>query len=412
MRHIAPGSLRGRLCVPPSKSHLQRALLAASLCPGETILRGPGRSEDGQACLRLIRTLGAEVQEEAGAWRIRGGGALRGRDLDCGESAFCLRAGAALAALQSTPLVLHGRGTLATRPVDMLVGPFRSLGAQIACAGGMPPLVLRGPLRGGFARVDGRGTSQALSGLLLALPRAPRDSELVVTGLRSGPYVEMTLALLTAFGVRAEANLALDHFVIPGGQDFRAVDLQVEGDWSSAAFLLVAGALAGELELEGLDPRSPQADRAVLSALEAAGVRPAWIDGRLRVACADLRAFTFDATDCPDLIPPLAALAVHAPGTSRLLGAGRLRHKESDRAQALVVELGRLGARLTCEGDELHVEGESLTGGIAGAQGDHRIAMACAVAALRSERGVDLDGEACVAKSYPDFFADLEGLRT
>jgi 3-phosphoshikimate 1-carboxyvinyltransferase len=191
----------------------------------------------------------------------------------------------------------------------------------------------------------------------------------------------------------------------------------VEGDWSGAAFLLVAGAVAGQVGVDGLEPASSQADRAVLEALAAAGARPRWEGGTLWVERADLHGFDFDATDCPDLFPPLATLACHARGTSRLRGAGRLKAKESDRATALVTELSAMGARLRVEGDLMVVEGGgtlpggALAGGTVDPHNDHRIAMACAVAGLMSRDGATMEGEACVDKSYPGFFRALASLR-
>jgi 3-phosphoshikimate 1-carboxyvinyltransferase len=186
--------------------------------------------------------------------------------------------------------------------------------------------------------------------------------------------------------------------------------LQITGDWSGAAFLLVAGALAGSVDVSGLDLLSAQADRAVLGALRAAGARVEEGTDRIRVEAGPLRAFELDAADCPDLFPPLVALACSCEGTTRLRGAGRLLHKESDRAAALVEEFGKLGAYLVTDGDTLRVAGGPLRGGAVGSHGDHRMAMALAVAALRTREGVDLDGEGCVAKSYPDFFERLDAL--
>ena len=359
----------------------------------------------------MIRDLGAQVWEEGASLVILGGGRPRSGHLDCGESGFCLRAAAAVAALEDRPMTLAGRGSLLTRPMDMLLEPLRQLGVACATQGGLPPLELTGPLQGGRATVDGRASSQFLSGLLLALPRAPLDSVLEVEGLRSAPYIRMTLDVLEAFGVRVEASAALDRFAIPGRQVYRPVDLGVEGDWSGAAFLLVAGAVAGEVAVAGLNPASAQADRAVLEALAAAGATPHWEGGALRVGRSRLQGFQFDATDCPDLFPPLAVLACHAEGVTRLKGAGRLKVKESDRATALVAELSALGATLRVEDDWMVIQGGPLRGGAVDAHNDHRIAMACAVAALGSREGADLTGEGSVDKSYPEFFEDLNALR-
>jgi len=411
MIHVAPGAVSGRLRAPASKSHLQRLILAASLADGESRIHDPGGSADGAACLDVIGAMGAQVALEGNLLRIHGGGAVRSRILHCGESGFCLRASAALAALGEVGFTLVGDGSLATRPMAMVLDPLRQLGARCEARDGRAPLTVQGPLAGGRALVDGSASSPALSGLLLALPRAGGDSELEIHGLRSGPYVQMTLDVLAGFGVVAEHEPDFSRFRIRGGQTYRPVDLAVEGDWSGAAFLLVAGAVAGEVTVDGLDPASAQADRAILDALAACGARVEWLGPALRVATDELRAFEFDATDCPDLFPPLAALACHARGTSRIAGVARLGHKESDRGAALVAELSALGARLRVHGDGLEVTGAPLAGGTVDPHNDHRMAMACAVAGLRSRYGVKMAGEACVAKSYPEFFQALESIR-
>jgi 3-phosphoshikimate 1-carboxyvinyltransferase len=411
MIHIEPGPVRGRLRAPASKSHLQRLILAASLADGESRILDPGHSADGQACLGVIRAMGARVVQEANLLRIAGGGAVRSRILHCGESGFCLRASAAVAALGELSFTLMGEGSLATRPMAMVLDPLAQLGALCETRGGFAPITVRGPLRGGLARVDGSASSQFLSGLLLALPRAGADSELEVAGLRSRPYVAMTLEVLAAFGAQVQVDPDYRRFRIRGGQSYRPVALAVEGDWSGAAFLLVAGALAGEVLVDGLEPASSQADRAILEALAAAGAQVEWQGPSLRVARGELNAFDFDATDCPDLFPPLAALACHARGTSRISGAARLGHKESDRGAALVSELSALGARLQVRDGVMEITGGPLAGGTVDPHNDHRMAMACAVAGLDSRYGVKMEGEACVAKSYPEFFQALESIR-
>jgi 3-phosphoshikimate 1-carboxyvinyltransferase len=295
--------------------------------------------------------------------------------------------------------------------MDMVLEPLRQLGARCETRGCYSPSTVCRPLKGGRARVDASSSSQFLSGLLLALPAAEGDSELEVPALRSAPYVRMTLEVLEAFGLRTEVDPELTRLRIPGGQTYRAADLAVEGDWSGAAFLLVAGAVAGEVTVAGLNPHSAQADRAVLAALEAAGAGLAWEGGRLRASRGELRAFDFDATDCPDLFPPLAALACHARGTTRIAGCERLSHKESDRGAALVSELSAMGAQLRVRGGIMEITGGPLAGGTVDPHNDHRMAMACAVAALDSRLGATMEGEACVAKSYPEFFRVLDSLR-
>jgi 3-phosphoshikimate 1-carboxyvinyltransferase len=411
MRFVTPSAVSGRLRAPASKSHTLRAVLAAALAEGESSLLLPSRCDDALAGLRVARALGADLEVGEESVRIFGGRPPRDLLWDCGESGLLLRASCALAALHDREVVVTGSGSLLKRPVDMVVGPLVALGASCAAPGRRPPVRVKGPLKGGEARVEGAESSQALTGLLLALPLCPGDSVLRVANLRSKPYVAMTLQALEAFGGRVARAEDFSRFEIRGGQRYRPAEVGIEGDWSGAAFLLVAGAVAGEVTLEGLDPLSAQADRAIVQALEAAGARVAWDAGALSVCSAPLRAFETDATDCPDLFPPLAVLACACEGRTVIRGARRLRHKESDRAEALRAELGKLGADIEVRGDLMFVEGRRLRGGEVDPRGDHRIAIAAAVAALTSVNGVQIVNESCVAKSYPHFFEDLESVR-
>jgi 3-phosphoshikimate 1-carboxyvinyltransferase len=262
--------------------------------------------------------------------------------------------------------------------------------------------------------VDGSASSQLLTGLLIALPLAGQDSLLEVEALASRGYVDLTLATMRAFGVEAERDEDFCRFVIPGGQAYRATEFQVEGDWSGAAFLLVAGAIAargGALVVEGLDAMSLQPDRAILAALRAAGARVEVTESGIAVGGGSLEGFRFDATDCPDLFPPLVALATACSGETSLRGARRLRGKESDRAAALREEFGALGARVEVEGDDMVVQGSGrLAGGRVDSRGDHRIAMAAAIAALSAEGPIEIVGGECVSKSWPSFFEDLAAI--
>lgn len=288
----------------------------------------------------------------------------------------------------------------------MIEGPLRDLGARCETRNGFAPVLVQGPLRGGRTVVDGALSSQFLTGLLLALPRAPGDSELVVSDLKSRAYGEITLDFLRRAGVEVEGE-APGIVRIKGGQTYKAGTYAVEGDWSGAAFLLAAGALAGEVEVLGLDPASLQADRAVLQALERCGAEVSVTGPAVVARKRDLRAFEMDLAGSPDLFPPLAALACFCRGTTRLTGAGRLRHKESDRAAVLQGELGRLGAEILLDGNTMLIRGGCLEGGVVDPHGDHRMAMALAVAALRAEKEVVIEDAQCVDKSYPRFFEDL-----
>lgn len=413
MIRVAPGRVDGSIEAPPSKSMMQRAVAAACLSRGATEILSPSFCDDGLAALRAARGLGAVVREEKDRVIIQGGGTPSSGRLDLGESGLSMRMFAPVAALFDADLELAASGSLRERPVEMIEAPLRALGARCSTTGGKPPVKVRGPIQGGELEVDGSVSSQFLTGLLIALPLCPKPSRLTVSALKSKPYVRMTLALVQDFGGRVRSDEALEHFEIDGGQRYGRPSYRVEGDWSGAAFPLVAGALAGRATVRNLDARSLQADRAILDALRAAGAKVTVEGTAVSVESAPLRSFIFDASDCPDLFPPLVALACACPGTTRLKGADRLKHKESDRAAALCEELAKIGAEVEPWGDSLLVRGgERMPGGRASSRGDHRMAMALAVAALWTDGGVEIDGEGAVAKSYPDFFERFESLRS
>jgi 3-phosphoshikimate 1-carboxyvinyltransferase len=413
--------LGGAIRAPASKSSMQRAIACASLAEGESLLSNPSRSADCLAALRVAAGLGAAVEWRAGRVAIRGAALIAEarapaspRILSCGESGLCIRMFSPVAALFPGETILEAEGSLTKRPLSMLEGALEELGASCRTTLGFPPVSVRGPLKGGQARVDGRESSQFLTGLLIALAAAGGDSRLEVQGLVSGGYVDLTIDTMRAFGAEAR-RLAGGVFEIGGGQRFRPAEFEVEGDWSGAAFLVVAGALAavgGPLRIDGLKLDSSQPDRAVLGAAEAAGASLSRGSDWVEVRRSRLEAFSFDAADCPDLFPPLVALAAACEGVSELRGASRLRHKESDRASVLAEEFGRLGARVVVEGDLMRVSGQGrLKGCGIDSHADHRIAMAAAVAALVAEGPVVIEGAECVAKSWPSFFEDLGSLR-
>jgi len=413
MKYVASRTIDGRVAAPPSKSMTVRALAAGLLAGEGTRIVGPSVCEDARAALEVVRALGARVEPTAEGLEFCAPGGRPARTLDCGESGLTLRLFAAVAGLFERESTLLARGSLCARPVDMVVGPLRQLGVACRDTAGRAPLTVAGPYTGCRAELDAGESSQFLTGLLMALPLRPRtdEVELEVRNLSSKPYVRMTLELLAGFGIELACDEKLSWFRLHGGQRLRpGVRWLVEGDWSGAAGLLVAGALAGRASVSGLAAASAQADRAVLDALALAGARVRQEADVICVQHGSPRAFSFDARACPDLLPPLAALACGCPGTSRLLGASRLRHKESDRAAALVSELGRMGASIRLEGDALLVTGGALREAEVYSHGDHRIAMACALAAVGTGAAVRIRQPGCVAKSYPGFFDDLARL--
>lgn len=406
-RTVHPSRIDGTVRAPASKSVMIRVTAAALLAGNdETVIMNPSMSEDALSGLRVAAALGAEVEDTDGAVTIRGGLSPRAAVLDCGESGLCIRMFAAIAALCDQELTLTGRNPLLLRPTTSCEGTLGALGAKCTTTGGFPPVVVRGPLRGGEALVDGAMSSQFLSGLLLALPLVDADSTLNVQHLASRPYVDLTLRLLTSFGIQVERE-GYERFVIPGGQTYRIGTHEVEGDWSAAAFLLVLGAVGGRLRVTGLDPHSAQADRRVLNVLERAGANVIHYDDGAEVSRGELTAFEFDLIDAPDLLPPLAALAAHCEGTSVLRHTDRTIHKESNRVEAVASEFSGLGIRVAAKKDTLEITGGPVSGGRGDAHGDHRVAMALAAAACTATGPIEIEGAEHVAKSYPRFFDDL-----
>jgi 3-phosphoshikimate 1-carboxyvinyltransferase len=389
-------------------------MAAALLARGASRIRNVSSCDDGLAAMDIVADLGAALIREEKDMLVRSPGirAINGHEakIDCRESGLSMRMFAPIAALLPEETTLVASGSLLTRPMDM-IGALEQLGVSCRVDHGHAPVAVRGPMKGGRISIDALLSSQFLTGLLMALPVCQRSSTVLVSGLKSAPYVRMTIELLRHFGVIVDHDNALTEFVIEGDQSYRPGVYTVEGDWSGAAFLLVAGATAGKVTVTGLNLLSFQADRAILGALVAAGARLTIGEDRVSVERQDLKPFTFDATDSPDLIPPLATLASHCPGTSVIYGAERLVHKESDRARALCLEFGRLGVLVETSGNRMEVHGGAVQAGAVDAHNDHRIAMACATAALRARGEVLIAGSECVAKSYPGFFSDLERLR-
>ncbi len=394
---ITPGPLRGTITPPPSKSQAHRLIIAAALAAGESRLANVALSQDIAATLHCMRALGAWASEDGS--RIRGiGGAGRpsGRlpRLDCGESGSTLRFLIPVALAVAGGGVFSGRGRLMERPQ----GPYEALFAQrdISFRREKGALRVEGTLCSGTFTLPGNVSSQFITGLLYALPLLEGDSEIVLTTpLESEGYVNMTLDALARFGVRADRTEWGWH--IPGGQTYRPQNAAVESDYSQAAFYFAARLLGSPVEIQGLNPDSAQGDAAILE------------DYRLLSGSGTV---TLDVSQCPDLVPPLAVMAALRAGeTTRIVGAARLRMKESDRLETITAQLNALGADIDQGPDSLTIRGVSaLTGGTVSGCNDHRIAMMLAIAATRAEGPVTVTGAECVAKSYPDFWEDYAAL--
>ena len=409
---LPPGRVGGVLTPPCSKSYAQRVLAASLLAEGTSTLRNIDYCDDTRSALGCIRTLGAEVTDDGPALRIRGGLAPRGGELHVGESGLSARLFAPIASLCRQPITITGAGSLPHRPMMPMIEALRALGVSVRDGGGYLPIEVCGPLCGGVATVDASISSQFVTGLLLALPLAGEDTTLHVTAPVSLPYMDMTIETAARFGVNIFHN-NYKEFFIEGRQQYTPADLTIESDWSSAAAILVAGAIGGETTVRNTPLLSKQADTAIVTALVRAGAQVTNDGDSVTAAARRLTAFEFDATQCPDLFPVLAALAAAAEGESVIVGTRRLEHKESNRAETLREEYEKLGIEIDIEQENvMRIRGGEIHAAECEAHGDHRIAMSLALSALRCTDGeVTVRGAGCVAKSYPDFFDDLDSLR-
>ena len=408
--------LRGAVTPPCSKSYAQRALAAALLASGRTTLRGIELCRDTLSAMAAIKLLGAEVEIiDDNTLVINGGLKPRTQTLNVGESGLAARLFTPIAATAGVPITIEGEGTLLHRPMAMMVEPLKELGVAVRDGGGRLPIEVCGPMRGGRITVDGSMSSQFVTGLLIALPVSERDTTIEVEGAVSTPYIDMTLETLERFGVEVMYNEGdYSQFYIEGGQQYQAVDYTIESDWSAAATIMVAAAIAGEVTVNNISTLSRQADTAIIRALERAGASIIIEENTISVAHRDLEAFEFDATQCPDLFPALVALAAAAKGVTTLRGVGRLRGKESDRGEVLRSEYAKLGIdiEIDYDEDEMRVVGGHIEAAEVDSHDDHRIAMSLAISALRTDNEIVIKNSDCVSKSYPSFFADLESLKT
>jgi len=414
---IHSSQLKGIIQAPASKSSMQRACAAALLNKGETSIYNPGHSNDDKAALDIIQKLGATVEFRGDDLLINSVGVNPvAEEIYCGESGLGIRMFTPLVAFSDKKITINGSGSLLTRPMDFFDEILPKLGVKVKTNEGKLPLEIQGPLQPANIEVDGSLSSQFLTGLLLAYAAAgAKDVSIKVKELKSKPYIDLTLDVMKQFGFTVPENKNYEEFVFSAEPVLESthtgVHYTVEGDWSGGAFLLVAGAIAGPITVRGLDLTSTQADKAIVDALMAANAGIAIEAKGIKIHPALMSAFYFDATDCPDLFPPLVALAAYCNGESIIKGVSRLAHKESNRAITLQEEFGKMGVKIDLNDDTMTVYGgNGVKGATVHSRHDHRIAMACAVAALKAEGETIIEEAGAIKKSYPDFYNDLEKL--
>lgn len=441
--------LRRGLVMPSSKSFAQRAIIAAALADGVSHLDGYTPCEDSESAVRVAGEIGAVVHRTKdgsgretleikgmGAALSEGGRPLALKSLNVGESGLLARLMIPLCSvLNEESIVIEGSRTLPERPLAGAVNIMAAFGVILTGQDGRSrevrvPVNVKGHIIPGVADVSGSGGSQLISGLMMALPLCSKPSTLYVGEPKSIPYMYITQDVLGKFGIRLtcemEGNaemLALQDwsyctgmsFRIPGAQRYKSADFTIESDWSGAANFMVAGAVFGGVEIEGLDTASVQADISIMDILVDAGaVVSVTEDSVVSVRKAPLEAFEADLNHCPDLFPIVSVLAAFCAGQTRLSGISRLYGKESNRAEAILEMLSGLGVTASINEDELLIEGEQLSsrflngrllrGGSFASRHDHRMVMALSVAALGADAPVTTDDSECVSKSFPDFF--------
>lgn len=411
---ITRSDVDGRLKAPPSKSYTHRAITCAALAEGTSTITNPLMCDDTVATIRVCKKLGAGVNHETDLV-VEGTGALRTPDdvLDCGGAGTTLRFFTAISSLAPGVSVLTGNKSLRERPVGELLDALAQLEVTaVSTRGdGRPPVVVYGStIAGGTVKIRGDISSQFISALLFVCPRALEETRIeLTTGLQSKPYVEITLDVLSTFDIDIAASKDFGTFTIPPHQCFSPAGYTVPGDFSSAAFLLAAGALAGRVRVSRLASDARQGDAHIVQILDDMGAHVHEKKESVTVETADLHAITIDASDVPDLAPVCAVLAAQAAGTTKIINAERLRLKESNRLASITTELKKMGGKIAETRDGLAIKGPtSLTGAHIDPHNDHRIAMACAVAGVVARGKTVIENMECTRKSYPGFVDDLK----
>lgn len=397
---IYPSKLIGTVKAPSSKAYSQRMIIAAALADGVSEISNITVSNDISVSAAAMEALGANIFSEDGVFTVKGIKTPQQKaEIDCCESGATLRFVIPIAAALGTESAFLGRAKLPQRPITPYLREFPQKGVTFEPQGGLP-LHMTGKLTAGEYRMEGDISSQFITGLLYALPLCQGNSVVKMTShLQSKPYVDMTISALKNFGITIEETEkdGLPEYHVQGGQKYRPCNVSVEGDYSQAAFFYVAAALGSEIEIKNLDPNTAQGDKAIVDIINSCG--------------KEMKPFTADVGDIPDLVPILTVLGCFTKGTSRIVNAARLKIKESDRLNDVARQLNAIGGKVTAGDDFLEMQPiEKFTGGTVDSCHDHRIVMSAAIAALSSDAPVIIKGAEAVNKSYPGFFDDLGSL--
>jgi 3-phosphoshikimate 1-carboxyvinyltransferase len=408
---ISKSEICGKAAAPSSKSYTIRGLICAALSEGKSEIISPLASDDTTAAINVLKKVGINIRQQKASWKVDGGHftAPTG-DLFCGDSAATLRFMTAIGALIPGVSHLTAGPSLSRRPVKVLIEALQMLRVKCSANGDFPPVTVEGgKFAGGNTSLPGNISSQYVSALLHIAPFAKEGMTINLTApLESRPYVMMTLETMHWFGINAIFDENLDKFEI-SPQKYKPTKYHVEGDWSSASYLLALGAMAGEIEVNNLDMQSLQGDRMLLQYLREMGAHTVVGRTSINIVKSNLKAIKADLTDCIDLLPTMAVLAAAAEGTSVFSGIERARIKESDRVAAVAEGLTRMGIRVETDAKRIKITGGKPKGAIIDTKGDHRIAMAFSLLGTAAGETV-IDGAECVTKTWPEYWDVLQNL--
>lgn len=402
---IKPSKLNGKVTAPPSKSDVHRAIICAALSGGVCEVAPVSLSEDIKATIGCVRALGAVCELSDSTLKVDGKNIFRKNSaaLNCNESGSTLRFFVPIAAAGGIETDFTGKGSLLSRPVGIFSDILPKAGVKCETSGTLP-LKISGQLESGTFEVPGNISSQFITGLLFALPILSGDSKIVLTtALESVGYIDMTIACLKKFGVEIERT---DYgWFVKGNQKYKPVNYRTDGDWSQAAFFMTAGAVSGDVEVEGVTLSSTQGDKKIVELLKHFGAEIEIKESGVRVKKSALKGIEIDARDIPDLVPILSVAAASAEGVTKIYGAERLRIKESDRLKTTADMLSSLGVYVEEKPDGLIIKGgKGIKGGKVNGANDHRIVMSASVAALISDEAVTITDRESINKSFPDYF--------
>lgn len=406
---VKPSEINGTITAPPSKSCTHRAIVLASLAKGTSRIEKALKSRDTLATMHAMEAFGASIKEDGETLVIRGG-RLKApiEPIDCQNSGTTLRLCCGIASLLENNITFTGDESLKGRPMKPLLNAFTEMG--VYCTSTSQGIIIRGPNNGRWTHIRGDVSSQFISSLLISSALKPRDTDVVITSpLVSKPYVDITVDMMSQFGVRCAETK--DGYRVMGGQSYRSKNYAIPGDYSSAAFALGAGAVSGNVTVNGLNPDDVQGDRAIINFLKEFGADVEVCGNTVTVKKSELKGINADVGGCPDLFPILAVIGTQAEGETVLFNASHLKHKESDRIASVVTFLKNMGADIEEKDDGCIIKGKcGLTGCTVNPNGDHRILMAAAVAATAADGKTIITDGGCYDVSYPAFIKDFNSL--